>query len=400
MIISDTCTGKPPTWTPLKEPTKLKQDKGEFFRDQNAARFPSYPMQPTVDAILKQNSEFDTEGIDIVACGSTFGNLLRFARRIDREFRMLVEVVGSTVFFVRRENSPKQTIQNIYGFGHAFPEAYTTWPVDVKGSESHQRLIRYSFGGMECVMRFEADGYLPEVLTPAESEAQYTKQEKPDKGMKVNAEEELTSAFDNAMLGTRGTDSIESKALKVHTAGGHIPHAALFDLKTRTINKKNQDILGEELPRFWAAQIPNFILAFHKAGLFHLDEIEIHNVRDKIADWETDNKDSLRRLAVLLKLLVAFARSRQDSRFELLHEEGERAVELREVPNDVNRVLPHTLGSLWAKEGSDSNSISGAPSLGRGYSGRPEYLDSDSEPEKDYTGCNAADCGYCGHCKY
>ena len=77
-------TGKPPAWTPLKEPTKLNEDKDEYFRDQNAARFPSYPMQPTVDAILKQNPEFDTKEIDIVACGSAFGNLLRFILRVDR----------------------------------------------------------------------------------------------------------------------------------------------------------------------------------------------------------------------------------------------------------------------------------------------------------------------------
>lgn len=313
---------------------------------------------------------------------------------------MLVEVVGSTVFFVRRENSPTQTIQNIYGFGHAFPEAYTTWPADVKGSESHQRLIRYLFAGMECVMRFEADGYLPGVLTPTESKPQHIKSEKAEKGMKVNAEQELTSALNNANLGTRGMDFTGSKTLKVHTGGNHIPHASIFDLKTRTIRKKDQDILGKELPRLWMAQIPNFVLAFHRGGMFNLDEVQIRNVQDEVADWEADNKDSLHRLAILVKLLVAFARTRPDSRFELIHEEGKRALELREVTDDVNRVLPHTLGSLWAKGRSDSHSGGDISSLGQDYSDGPGYLESDSESERDYTACDPANCGHCGHCRY
>ena len=393
-------TGKPPAWTPLKEPTKLNEDKGEYFRDQNAARFPSYPMQPTVDAILKQNSEFDTKEIDIVACGSAFGNLLRFILRVDREYRMLVEVVGSTVFFVRRENSPTQTIQNIHGFGHAFPEAYTTWPADVKESESHQRLIRYSFAGMECVMRFQGDGYLPGVLTPTESKSQHTKSEKAGEGMKVNTEQELTSALNNANLGTRDVDATGRKALKVHTGGSHIPHASIFDLKTRTIRKKDRNILGEELPRLWVAQVPNFILAFHKGGMFNLDDVQIRNVQEEVANWEAENKDSQRRLAVLVKLLAAFARSRPDSRFELIHEEGKKALELREVTDYVNWVLPHALGSLWAKGKLDNHSGGGISSLGQDYSDVPEYLESDSESERDYTACNPANCGYCGHCRY
>lgn len=46
------------------------------------------------------------------------------------------------------------------GYGHTFPEANTTWEADVKGSASHQRLIRYNVAGLDMVVRFEADGYI------------------------------------------------------------------------------------------------------------------------------------------------------------------------------------------------------------------------------------------------
>lgn len=51
-------------------------------------------------------------------------NLLRFVSKVDPEFRVLVEIIGSTVFLTRRENSLTQTILNIYGFGRMFLEAY------------------------------------------------------------------------------------------------------------------------------------------------------------------------------------------------------------------------------------------------------------------------------------
>lgn len=55
---------------PLRDPTRLKEDYGQYFHDINTAQFPSFPMQPYIEAILKQNPTFDTESIDFVMCGS------------------------------------------------------------------------------------------------------------------------------------------------------------------------------------------------------------------------------------------------------------------------------------------------------------------------------------------
>lgn len=347
-------------------------------------------MQPAVEAILKQNPDYPTHSVDIVACGSTLGNLLRFVRKIDREFRMLVEVVGSTVFFVRRENSPTQVISNVYGFGHTFPEACTTWPASAERSESSQRLIQYSFGGMKCVVRFEADGYLPDFVS---ERAKQPQKQHSNKVQKVEADGDLFSALDNVILGTLPA---QGTSLTVRDAGDHIPHAALFDLKTRSIRKRGHDVLGEELPRLWVSQIPRFVLAFHSRGEFDLNDMEIRDVRDEIAQWEKKNKDDLRQLIVLLKVLVAYARTQPNGRFELVHEEGGRALELREVCDDVSRALPHTLSDRWAKEDLDSTEDD---FLGSDITDGVEDLRWESESDKDYTACDA-DCGYCGHCRY
>ena len=93
-----TVPGRPPLWTPLNGSQQLQQDKGDYFRDPNAARFPSYPTEPAVRAVLTTEPDYPTSELDIFACGSTLGNLSRFVRGNDKPFRFNVEVIGETVF--------------------------------------------------------------------------------------------------------------------------------------------------------------------------------------------------------------------------------------------------------------------------------------------------------------
>jgi hypothetical protein len=136
---------------------RLLEDSGQYYRDPNAARYPEHPIAPVVQSVLEKqlkamiglsmfnahmHPNFPTADIDIVACGSTLGNLLRFARGQDKSFRFAVETISNTVFFIRKENDPREVIPDVRGYGHSFPEANTTWENDVKGSETHQRIIR------------------------------------------------------------------------------------------------------------------------------------------------------------------------------------------------------------------------------------------------------------------
>jgi hypothetical protein len=75
-----------------------------------------------------------------------FGNLLRYASSIKQSFRFDIDIIDNTVFFIRKENSPTELIPHIWGYNWAFSQAYTTWDTEIKGSVSHQRLIKYDFG--------------------------------------------------------------------------------------------------------------------------------------------------------------------------------------------------------------------------------------------------------------
>jgi hypothetical protein len=306
-------------------------------------------MEPMVQAILASKPDFLLRDTDIVACGSTLGNLLRFVRGDDKSFRILVEVIGRTVFFMRRENAHDEVIPNLYGYGHTFPEAYTTWSADVKGSESHQRVMKYDFAGMSCLVRFEADGYLPSVAQNSSSRS--------SEWDPAEAAEDLLSSLENVAISNLPEGGLKNpETLKISARGEYISQSAIFDLKTRSFRKKDEDTLGQELPRLWIAQVPYFILAHHKAGLFI--DIQVVDVRERVRRWEEDQEAILARFADLLKKIVSFARSLECGRFEITREDGATVLELRAQCAGAGRVLTPHVAKKWDDEvaGSDGSS--------------------------------------------
>lgn len=341
--------------------------------------------------------------IDVVACGSTVGNLLRFVRRHEADFRILVEKVGDTVFFIRRENSPTELISGVRGYGHAFPEANTTWEAPVKGSSPHQRLIRYKFGGLDFLVRFEADGYIKESASP--SPVVTSSKNKSDRDVSVDS---LAGLLSGVTVPTQSVGSATSLLIKER--GTLVDQQRIFDLKTRSIKSRFlKDRLEEQLPRLWISQIPNFILAFHTIGVFKPEDTEVKDVRSEIDKWERTHSQDLARLAALVHEIIELVSASDDSKFELRCAEVGKLEVHAQLP-DAGDALSPEVADQW------SNLCSNAKSLHRGVqvddsdSGCDETYDkdwqdydgnSDRESENlDYTACSAHDCGYCGRCPY
>ncbi|KAL9085437.1 MAG: hypothetical protein Q9165_007587 [Trypethelium subeluteriae] len=404
--------GKPPAWTPLAYPVKLSQDSGTYYRDPNAAHYPKYPMEPTAQALFREQPELSCGDLDIVACGSTLGNILRFVRKTEKTFRFVIEAVGDTVFFIRKEKSPRETIPNVRGYGHSFPEAYTTWEHDVKGSISHQRIINYRFGGLHLLVRFESDGYLrnrTELLSKAgdlEHSAAFSQ------GLEETDPDDPSNLLKTIVM-QQNIRSSEDALEIIFGDKTNVQQDALFDLKTRAAYRKGEATLAEELPRLWISQIPNFILAYHEYGVF--EDIQITNVQKEVRKWERENQEALRQFAVLLRKLIDVARSMPGEVIEVRRAESD-VLELREYAEEVPPLaLPPNLEARWL--GDEVSVAPQSPFDGdEGHRleeedfdyavGRGGLIDSDDdgyqseESEKDYTACSAEDCGYCGHCSY
>jgi len=154
--------------------------------------------------------------------------------------------------------------------------------------------------------------------------------------------------------------------------------------------------------RLWLSQIPNFVLAFHKDGVFEDEDIHVQDVSNKITDWEEDNQVLLRKFASLLKTIVSFARGWEDGRLELRREEGSSStLEFRKQTGDIRRVLPSHLCDRWTKQvqGEQVTTAESPKSLPLDWYEDDTERKSDDESEEDFTACSAEDCGYCGHCR-
>lgn len=355
-------------------------------------------MAPVVHAVMEADPKFDAASTDLFACGSTLGSLLRFARGINKAFRFNVEVVGETVFFIRKENDPKEVIKNVRGFGHTFPEAYTTWEHSVAGSETHQRIIRYKFGGLYCLVRFESDGYIREA--PAVNDTAPAK-------TAVN-QDNLVQAFQGAAISQpRNTTISKPDAVKLKHGGSAVPQQSIFDLKTRSGKDKKDIDMSDIHPALWIKQIPNFIVAYHDGrGLFK--DIQVQNVKKDVQAWARENRDGIRRFATLLDKIVDLARSNAGKFLEVCCS-GKDRLEIRNQYGDGVHALPADLVDRWEKTQMGVNSAQDGASdesehgdSGIGVDNRYD-LDTDSDDSSsklDYTACSAHQCGYCGKCSY
>ncbi|KAL9034174.1 MAG: hypothetical protein Q9214_007165, partial [Letrouitia sp. 1 TL-2023] len=193
------------------------------------------------------------------------------------------------------------------------------------------------FAGLSCLVRFEADGY-----------HRYIAKEEPQVVQAATSSEadDLASQFadlSSKAPSTQSHSTMDTSLTMIH-GGKQIPRAAIFDLKTRSFLKKDQDTLGEELPRLWVSQIPNFVLAYHKSGIF--DEIQVRNVTQEVESWERENQAIIRNFAFLLRKILSLVTSIEGKKLEL-HRRELSVLEIREQTKDVGQSLSPDIEIRW-----------------------------------------------------
>lgn len=231
-------------------------------------------------------------------------------------------------------------------------------------------------------MRFEADGYLEEELG--------------EEGVKEDVSG-FTKHETHTPRGSAATLAIDG--IDVRNKGKLIPQHAIFELHTRSCNKRDEDHLSDTLPRLWLAQIPFSILAFHSRGVFEPEDITVTDVREAIEEWETVNQELLRRLQSLLKKLVSLARDPDFGKYEVCCQQP-GVLEIRKQGGKVSSPLASPLTWIWTDEDvSDSDSDSSGVLIGA-EDDKAAYSDGeDGEFPEDFTACSET-CDYCGQCKY
>lgn len=290
-------------------------------------------MEPAFRSLQAMKPEYDLRSTDVVGCGSTLGNLMRFARSESRPFRFDVDIIGDTVFFIRRESSPTEIIADLQGFGHTFPDAYTTWDREVRNSCSHQRIVSYDFGGLKFLVRTETDGYVK--LSGAGRDTE-TPSRSSGSANESSVAETLGSMF------VSSDEPVRDQKLKLEMKGTMVPQQQIFDIKTRASYKTFD--MNEVLPRLWLNQTPKFLLAYHTFGLF--DKPEVKDIRQDVFRWENDNSAVLARFHALVRGIVDVIRDSDSKQCEVSWD-GLGALLITEQIGEPRRALPSDLGQLF-----------------------------------------------------
>ena len=329
--------GRPPLWTPSSDNMKLHADAGSYYRDENAATFQKYPLEPALRSIFHMNPSFDPTLVDIFACGSTLGHLLRFVQGKGEPFSFIVHTIGQTAFLIRRELSPTELINGIYGFGHSFVDANTTWSQDVKGSSSHQRIISYVFGGKKFLVRFEADGYTMDQTDGFDSDVDTG-------GVSINA----TSVEDS--FANMHPPQVPAQAIKgvvLVKRGSPTAQSSTIDIKTRSARKQRNDVMTEQLPRLWLRQIDKIVLSFHVNGLFGPSAVD--DIRLMILEWENENQAVIGQLSNLIDVIKEVARLADGGKLEVRYSEAASLHFHELLPTGQSEwsALPDKLRKMW-----------------------------------------------------
>lgn len=319
----------------------MTPDSGMVYIDQNAARSPRYPLEPLFRALQAQSPDFELRDIDLVTDRNNIRKLLRFVQGSSSDsFEIRVEIAGNkTALFTRVENKTTDTIRGFRGFGHSFEKTYTK---GLPGSTGHHRIVHYHFGGMKCLVRHETDGYIDN---------------KVNSGSVMKAADVVDSVSDllEAVSISKTSKPISNGPVTVmKTNTRPVDLASTLEIKTRAAGRRLD--MNDVSPQLWISQTPILIIGYHQNRIFN--DIQVRNVKQDICAWETANRITLQKLALLIKKITAVV-GRSNNRNATIKYDG--GTNLRVISGKQKQALPDELYSLWdvKKQGKGDDMIQG-----------------------------------------
>lgn len=333
--------GSPPLWTPPKEPQAIPRDTGITYFDLDAAVYPWHTVEPIFRGLYTSHPSFDISSVDLVTDRNNLHKLLTFINpelgpKSHRWFSIKVEIAGNTAVFGRFEWRWKDDL-GFYdkpSFDKGFREVYMT--KQVRASLGHRRIISYSFGGLNLIVRHESDGYDPSLSsTPIKPS---TEREK-----KLLARM-LRSRSPGRTFRFRKPSSPNS-GLLISEEGQTVPLDSTFETKIQYAHERLD--IAPLLPNMYLAQNANLAVGFHSRGAFTYPMIENYGI--EMEKWELDHQLDLQMLAVSLKKIISIVRD-AGGRAVVKWNGANRKLHIVQA-SDERRILPEDLYSkLGTKE--------------------------------------------------
>lgn len=279
--------GSPPLWSPSAGPLKLEPDSGRVYVDQNAARVPTAPLEPLFSALFAQNPQFEMGSVDMITDRNNIRKLLRFLDGSSSDsFQMHVEIVdGRRALFTRMDNETTAVISGFQGYGRNFEKACTKKATEASG---YYRITKFRFGGLQCLVRHETDGYVDDALGRAAVQKQ---------GKKTAS---LPQLLETLQLADSAPTSTHTSTITVKREGKEVEGSSILEIKTRAAGKSLD--MNETAAQLWISQTPHLAVGYYKNGVFN--DIQVRDMTQDIRDWEKSNQSILCSLGYLLRQII------------------------------------------------------------------------------------------------
>ncbi|EIT77064.1 hypothetical protein BDV35DRAFT_193153, partial [Aspergillus flavus] len=305
--------GSPSIWRPPNTPRKVKADAGKYQMDPNRHVFPKCSLEPLFRALSLTQPNMKLNDIDLVTDRRNLRLLLGFVSAKKNTFRIDVEVVNNTVLFSCWTPKAVNYVKGFHGYGHEFEKVSTRQPKAVRNSLTHNRIIRYMFGDVKIIMRYEVDGC-------------------------TGSDKDIRTAMPISEVQRTPT------GYTVLKCGQLVSPSRIIEIKTGAAGKNL--VISKNTEQLWFSQTP-FLCAGHydEVGNFTSITKKNHLKLGTLQKWENSHQEQLKKLATLLRVIVELAKAAAWKKFALVS--SENTLKVFGLTNQNDKGLPVDLHSMW-----------------------------------------------------
>ncbi|KAK2465270.1 hypothetical protein APHAL10511_002624 [Amanita phalloides] len=243
--------GMPGQWYDQK-PFHVDRDTGICIVDQNTHRLKEAPLLPLVVAV-DANEDADTfkwSNADYVTDRNALRKIMRWAGEGDvRDFRIDLQLAGKKTIMMCRWNN--KTTEPFVGFTYGFNYFNKCTKRAHHEATGHHRIINYKMNGLNMVVRYTVDGFIPASNATSDVE---------------DVAESLAS-LDISKKTVEAT-SVTGTSLHVIAFGTKVPQESIVEIATISKARENQLNWDEKAPQLFLSQTYNFYVGLHDRGFF------------------------------------------------------------------------------------------------------------------------------------
>ncbi|TFK74736.1 hypothetical protein BDN72DRAFT_759039 [Pluteus cervinus] len=308
--------GSPPIWKQRPMPFSVPPDTGIAMVDPNGYHFARYPILPAMIAVEElHEGRYPWNTTDFITDRNNIRKLLRWISKDNKEFRIDLHLVGERTIIMGRWEKRFREPSSGYTYGLNYKEAAAYYPPECKGSESHHRIIHYTFGGLTLVVRCKIDA----------CHASPTPQGRPERSASTDVDQ-LADALAGVRIdpvhrydqgaSTSQTVSKRIQSLTVLRGGSLVPQSSLIELTTRAEHRRDRpDFFDwkEGYPHLYLSQTPYHIIALHQKGTFievQKEQVDSNKLIRVHRELEPEFKKLRDLLAVIQKLAIRYGSER------------------------------------------------------------------------------------------